>query len=313
MSTNCNANNDLSHYKKPYFSIEFTAKRLGVNIYLNDIPIFNIKNTGFMTLEVPVNEYIINGNNEIKAITFPLFNDDDEQNDEYIDGASIDIGLYIREDDAPTEKKQLISKVSITPNNAYLNSPTEQIAIFVDSKENSTPISTNKEATILNYPTYGNYKKQVVSKWNINNLKSSLPHWQWQDGELIKNNEDTYKSLLKAYKELHDAFSRKDLAMVKKISLPRSKEFSSAYYLTNTEAGFERSALGKDIDHPSIKLYEKLATDVSTLEVFASGKLARIIDGADIHPILFIDDDSGQFYQHQFKWQKNNNEWVLIR
>ena len=60
MSTSLSSNN-ITNYKKPFISIEFNAKRLGVEIRVNDIPAFVIENTGFMTLEVPVSEYIING------------------------------------------------------------------------------------------------------------------------------------------------------------------------------------------------------------------------------------------------------------
>jgi len=316
MSTSCSSNNVFTHYNKPYFSIEFTAKRLGVDIRLNDIPVFNIDNMGFMTLEVPVNPYIINGDNEIKVITFPLFDDEDEQYDNYIEGASIDIALYVRDDNEPIEKRKLISNVSIVPGNAYLEDSEATVATFVNGidESNRSVLKTEKNATILDYPSYGNFKKQVVTKWVIKGLKSSLPFWQWQDGELIKNNDETYKTLLEAYADLHKAFLSKDLELVKKISQPRSKELAIAYYLSDENAGFDYSALGKDIDHPTIKLYKELAVNVSKLEVFGNGKLARIMDGGDIHPILFIDNETEQFYLPQFKWYLNKNkEWILIR
>ena len=69
---------DYSSYQKPYFTIEFTAQRMGVNIRLNDIPVYDVQNSGFMTLELPVNEHVVSGENEISVITYPLFDDDDE-------------------------------------------------------------------------------------------------------------------------------------------------------------------------------------------------------------------------------------------
>ncbi len=315
MSTSCSSNNDFSHYKKPFFSIEFTAKQLGVDIRLNNIPVFNNDNTGFMTLDVPVNQYIINGNNEVEVITFSLFDDEDEQQDHYTNRSSIEVSLYIREDDEPTEKRKLISKVFITPGIAYLDSSKEQVATFIDSIDNTKNlISVTKDATILHYPLYGNFKNQVVTKWTIDNITSSLPHWQWQDGEKIPDNDTTYQSLLLAYTKLHTALLKKDINAVKKISLPRSRELAIAYHLHDENAGFEYSALGKDIDHPTIKLHDKVFLENMKLEIFGNEKLARIMNGADTHPIAYVDHETGQLYLPQFKWQKNkNDEWVLIR
>jgi len=316
MSTSCSSNNDFTHYDKPYFSIEFTAKRLGVDIRLNDIPVFNIDNTGFMTLEVPVNEYIISGDNEMKVITFPLFDDEDEQHDNYIQGASIDVALYVRGDDEPTNKRKLISSVSIVPRNAYLEDSEATVATFISDidENNRSPLKSEKDATILDYPIYGIFKKQVVTRWSVENLKSTLPQWKWQHGEQINNNDNTYQSLLKAYASLHKAFLNKDLAAVRKISQQRSKELAVAYFLPDEKAGFEYSALGKDINHPIIKLYEQLYLNNAKFDIIGNGKLARIINAARTHPILFLNYETEQLYKHQFMWYLNKNkEWILIR
>lgn len=312
MSTT-NAEIDISSYKKPYFTIEFSAIQLGFEIRLNDIPVINIDDSGFMTLEVPVNEYIINGVNEINVITFPPFNDNDEQADNYIDGAKIEAGLYIREDTENSENRKLLNKVSISPINAYTNN--NPIASFLfplntDNKE----ILFKKDANILNYPGYGNFNMQVSSSWKTRNINSSLPRWSWQNGQTITDNKETYNDLLKHYQLLYNALKNKDIESVKKISEPRSKELSSAFYLNGPDAGFEYSALGKDINSNDISLYEKLYLDGTKLELLAHGKLARITTGDHTQPILYLNYDTEQLYQHQFKWYLNqDNKWILIR
>ncbi len=44
MNTASSSSNDFTNYKKPWFTIEFKAKPIGVDIRLNDIPVFNIDN-----------------------------------------------------------------------------------------------------------------------------------------------------------------------------------------------------------------------------------------------------------------------------
>lgn len=312
MST-INAENDFSSYKKPNFTIEFSAIQLGFEIRLNDIPVFDIDDSGFMTLEVSANEYIINGNNSLKVITYPPFDDNDEQNDNYIDGAKIEVALYIREDTEDSKMRKLISKVAISPNNAYNGSNPVATYLFGD-KSSNPEISFIKDANILNYPEYGNFKKQVSTLWEVINIKSSLPRWEWQDGLIITNTKVLYESLLGSYQNLYNALEAKDIELVKKISEKRSKELSMAYYLDDTNEGFEYSALGKDINSTEIKLYDKLYIEGTKFEILANGKLARITSGDHVQPILYVNYETEQLYQHQFKWYLNqNNEWVLIR
>ena len=314
MSTALSSNNNFTDIKKPNFTIEFSAIKVGVEIRINDIPAFTLDNTGFMTLEIPIGEYIINGNNTISVITFPTFDDEDEQSNNYVEGSNIEVAVYVRESGTSKENRQLINKVLITPNNAYLKDKNNEAAIYLENTKNNNPIKISKDDTVLNYPVYGNYKKQVVSTWTINNIQTTYPLWEWQKGKEIPNSDEIYQALVKSYTELHTAFKNKDLSLIKKISKSRSKELSLAYHLKDEEAGFEYSALGKDIDHPTIKLYEHVYLDDTKFDIFGNGKLARIMDGGQNHPVVFMDKITEQLYQPQFIWYLNqNNEWVLIR
>ncbi len=302
---------NYSLYQKPYFTIEFTAQRMGVNIRLNDIPVYDVDNSGFMTLELPANEYMINGKNELTVITYPLFDDEDEQTNEYIDGSTLNVGLYVREDEDNSNTRKLISRVEITPGNAYTIGEHE-VAKYTN-QSTGTPISVTKDASVLDYPGYGVYKKQVATTWHIDNIETKLPRWQWQDGDIIKNDESHYNTLLHAYEALHKALSDKDLNLVKSISSNRSKELATAYYLGSEDAGFEYSALGKDMYSDTASLYEQLYLDYTKFEIIGNGKLARIFSGAHFQPILYGNYDTGQIYKYQFMWYLKNGKWILIR
>lgn len=316
MSTNCSSDNNFAGYKKPWFTIEFTAKQLGLDIRVNDIPVFNIDNTGFMTIEVPVNQFIINGDNEISVITHPLFDDDDEQMSGYIQGASIDVSLYLREEDEPSGVRRLISSVSISPGNAYIGSLTEPIARFIKTSDKivHSRLLTIKDAEVLDYPGYGNYKKQVITSWIINNVATSFPRWEWQSGVQIRYGDKSYQSLLKSYRSLYKAFEKNDLESVKTIVRPHSRERAIAFHLNNVDAGFENLSLGKFINHPTKKLHTDLFLEYTKFDIIGNGKLARIISAAQTQPIAFVDSETGQPYLPQFMWYLNkNNEWILIR
>ena len=317
MNNALSADTNFTSYKKAWFTIEFEAQQMGLDIRVNDIPIFNIDNTGFMTLEVPINQYIINGDNHIQVTAHPLFDDDDEQQmNNFVADTIVEVGLYIREDEEPAEKRKLIDKILIRPEQAYLDEPHESVARFTGGmrSENHSEPNVTKDAHVLDYPGYGNFKKQVVTSWVIKNLATNFPRWAWQDGKEIVDDESTYNSLLAAYKVLYDAFENKDLDKIKAILKNHSAERAEAFHLENADAGFDNLSLERLIDHPTIKLHSELFVEYTKLDIFGNNRLARIMSGAHTQPIAFIDEETGQPYLPQFIWYKNsNNHWVQIR
>ena len=272
---------------------------------------YDVQNSGFMTLELPVNEHVVSGENEISVITYPLFDDDDEQTDDYIEGSTLSVGLYVKEDSADANTRKLIRKVEITPSSAYLAGEHE-IAHYTNQTK-GTSISVTKDASVLEYPVYGVYKKQVLTKWSIDNIDSNLPHWQWQDGDIITNDKDHYNGLVQAYAEIHKSLSDKNLQRIKNIASNRSKELATAYYLGDEEAGFEYSALGKHVNSTSKELYPETYLENTKFEIMANGKLARITTGSHAQPIIYVDMESGQTIFYQFMWYLKNGKWILIR
>ena len=304
----------INNFKKPYYTIYFTAVNLGVEIRLNDIPVYSEGNTHKMSLELPASEYIIDGINELKVITYTAFDDDGKLTDDYLDFSEITVGLYVREDGSPDSERVLISEATIYPSKAYQE---ENKSIVLNPKsldvDTASP-SVQKDAKVLDYPLYGNYKKQVVSTWKTTPINSPFPRWEWQDGQTIPDNQETYDSLLKEYHKLFDAYKNKDLAALKAINQHRSHEMAISYHLENDDAGFEYTSVAKYLNHPDAELYKEVATQNSTLVVFADGKMATIQTSARTEPVVFVDYEDGIIHKIFNYWYKNKDgEWILIR
>ena len=306
----------INQYKKPWYTIYFKAAGVGIEIRLNDIPVINIENSGMMGLELPVNEYVINGVNELKVITFPIFDDNDDQADNHLNGAKISVGLYVREDGEPEAKRKLITEATITPLNAYSSSDIKStITINNDSIDaENTTFDIVKDARILDYPLYGNFKKQVVTSWKSPVLKTGFPEWQWQKGQVIPDTKETYNSLLKEYAKMHKIFETKDLEELKKLSTHRSHETAISMYLKSDEEGFEYAAIHKFMNHPVAELFDEVRTENSRLVIFANGRMATIQTGGGAEPVIYVDYEDEIIHQLKNKWYRNKNgEWVLIR
>ena len=304
----------INNFKKPYYTIYFTAVNLGVEIRLNDIPVYSEENTNKMSLELPASEYIINGINELKVITFPPFDDEGEQTNNYYDFTDITVGLYVREDGSPDSERVLISEATIYPSKAYQEGSK---AIIINPKslgiDTASP-SVQKDAKVLDYPLYGNYKKQVVSTWKTTPINSPFPRWEWQDGQTIPDNQETYDSLLKEYYKLFAAYKNKDLTALKAINQYRSHEMAIAYNLKDDDAGFEYTSVAKYLNHPSAELYKEVRIEYSRLIIFANGKMATIETASGTEPVFFVDYEDEIVHNIYNKWYKNKSgEWILIR
>lgn len=307
---------DVNAYKKPYYTIYFKAVRLGVEIRINDISAFIVDNTNNMSLEVSASEYIINGINEIKVISFPFFDDDDEQTDDYPDFAKITVGLYVREDGESDDKRVLISEATIEPTKAYMSKKTtDAVTINKNGPDyDKADVQIEVDSKLLTYPVYGTYKKQVVTSWKTTSIKTPFPQWEWQTGELIAESKETFDSLLKAYKKLHEIYRTKNIQKLKEINSHRSRELAIAYHLGGDDAGFEYAAIAKYLNHPRAKLYKEVDVENTRLVIMANGRIATIKSGGGTEPVFFADYEDEQIHNILNKWYKNKNgEWIMIR
>ncbi len=87
-----------------------------------------------------------------------------------------------------------------------------------------------------------------------------------------------------------------------------------SYHLENDDAGFEYTSVAKYLNHPDAELYKEVATQNSTLVVFADGKMATIQTSARTEPVVFVDYEDGIIHKIFNYWYKNKDgEWILIR
>ena len=286
-------------YKNPYFGIHLDLAQVGVDVRLNDIPVYYDDQKGQLSVDLPAPEAIINGTNELKIIAFTPFLDQSNKQkmDKFLPGSEVTATLYVQEIDDDNSKKTLTS-ISITFDQQH---EVEVIASTHGESEESASITSSSD------------KRAIVTR--AVKIDSPFPRWAWQDGQTIENSDVNYGELLQAYRDIYDALSSGDTARIFDLYNERANEIAIAYHLNNVSEGHKKISTGEDASNPELELYTFWDKNM-VLDIYANGKLARIIGDTapTIQPIIYLDRDAGILHKHKFGFYKNNDDkWIMIR
>ena len=296
-------------YKSPEFRLKLAVTGVGVDIRLNDISVEFDDQGGHSTMIFDVNESIIAGMNELKVIVFPFFEDRDDQflqTTSYHEEAEVKATLLVNEK-GDEERQTILSQIHLKP-----RLPLDEIVVIDNKEIKLERVSVDNKSQPLSFP-YVTYNHQIVASQKTLPVQDNYPRWAWQDGKNIENTKDEFDSLLLMYKKIHEAHKRGDKNELITLQNDAAIEFSKAYGLSGVNEGHNFIGTGEILNNNNYELHE-LHTDGSKLDVFANGKLARIVDAGFYHPVVYLHKTEDLIYKLKFAFYKNqNNEWVMIR
>ena len=275
----------------PYYGIDIDLHNVGVDIRVNDIPVYFDDSKGQLTVEIPTPDSIIDGQNTISINAFlPI------KTTEYEEGAYVTITLFQQDLAQDSNEKIKLSTATLKLDNVNAIAHIED---YVSNQKDAPDVKLNKD-------------KSVFLKVNTS-INSPYPRWEWQDGQLIQDNQNNQDSLIEAYQVIHDALASKDLVKLKKQYSTRSNEIAIAYNLPDEDAGHRKLSVGDDMLNDELELRD-LFTKNMTLHVLANGKLARISTPRNTQPIYYLQENPRLLHLYKFMFYLNDkNEWVMIR
>jgi hypothetical protein len=112
-------------------------------------------------------------------------------------------------------------------------------------------------------------------------IQSPYPRWAWQDGVNIEDNKENYDSLVEKYKEVYTALKNEDMSRIHETRKVAALEYAHAYNYDDVEYGYDIMNAGGYIDEDGWVLGDInliLAKRKYHFEIFANGKLARLVD-----------------------------------
>ena len=303
-------NAQAADYKQPEFTLALTITGVGVDVRLNDITIEFDMFSGHSTMNYDVNESVIAGVNELKVIAFPFFGKTQEegQTKAYHGEAEVKATLYVNEQ-GDSNNKKLLSQIYFRPGLPLERAASETIPI-----EGVGEVVLDHKSQPLSFPVFA-INQQIVATRKSLPVQSSYSRWAWQDGKFIEDTQENYDSLLSTYREIYEAYKIGDRKKLLTLHDHAADEFASAYYLKGgRNAGHAFMETGEMLDDADSDLTKFRTKTNNKLDIYADGKMARIINIAQYHPILFVDNTQGIVHTMKFGFYKNQQgEWIMIR
>jgi hypothetical protein len=281
----------------PIYHLKFSVRSAGVEVYLNDILVFSEDKPGVIESEKPVPESVVDGRNTLRVRVTPP-----DGKTHFGSEAAVSVSLLVREKGAPTDKYEAISDLLIAPGR-------ERNEVL--SSSHGLPRNSDPELVRL---TEG----ELIAQRHVA-IKSPYPRWQWQDGVIIENDEESYSSLVNEYAKIYEALKSEDMKRIKSLYGEAAKEYAAAYHYTDADHGHRIMETGSyagkrewilgDIQHNFDK-------NVSFhLDVYANGKLARLVDerGEETFIVYFNTDLKVLSFQKFGFYKNKGGSWIMIR
>ncbi len=302
-------NVQASEYKQPEFTLELTITGVGVDIRLNDITIEFDRFGGHSTMNYDVNQSMIAGVNELQVIAYPFFGKKrgEGQTKAYHEEAEVKATLYVNEQGDNSNKK-ILSQIHLRP-----GLPLEQAASESIKIDGIDDVVLDNKSQPLSYPAI-TFNQQVVATRKTLPVQSNYSRWAWQDGQVIEDSQENYDSLLAVYREIYETFKNKDRTKLLELHAPRAEEYAIAYYLEGgVEAGHKFMNTGERANDDESKLSDFI-TRSTKLDIYANGRMARIVNAAQYHPFVFLHKTMNIVHTMKFGFYKNKEgDWIMIR
>lgn len=293
---------------KPFFMIGINISGCAYDVRINDVTIMDDKKGFPVSVDMPVNEWIVSGKNQLSIHIRPIGHDTDIST--IAEGSAT---LLVRQSGTPIELNQPISRL------AYSHSGVDEKSKIINSTtpgkydSNNKFISSAEGDVIVGEVAIkiSADEKEVIITQDVE-FYSSLPKWAWTDSDIIPNTEDTRKQLIKEYQQIWNLLNSKD---VKEKIIPqfteRTKELAQGYYVGEIEMvpmDLEKSPFNPELELAA--LYE----DRSYLKISANGRLATLLhDWNDDAMIIYRIPEKNMMETYDITFRKSGAKWIITR
>lgn len=279
----------------PYFTFVVDLLDVGLEIRVNDIPVFADQQGGEAAVEVAVNEYLYSGENHI---TLHIYKTGDEE--DFPGHAVCNVAFCVRK-----KEEDAANRVALWNINAFA---AELSTVDLNTSKQESRVSRCSHIYHIDKQS-----KEVVTVSSSVDIDYTFPQWAWINGVKIENNGASFTSLMETYRNIHSSLQRKDVDVLKNITKIKAAEFARAYHLPSEEDGESRVGLVDEINNDGQSLHDFWDKGMK-LDVMAHGQLARIVDEDGDGPIVFLigEGNAAKIMKLTF-YKDEKNGWILVR
>lgn len=279
----------------PYFTLQVGVGFCRCDIRVNDVPVLVDDLSGArVDMEIPLNPLVFTGDNTVSVRLSPP-RGSPQGPDEDLRGPSSRCAVTLqRKPYGAEEPKTLLATIVYEPGgDPFAGSSPEGEAV--------SPLAVTGD------PDAGFAAARTAR------LVTPFPEWRWVQAEKIAPGELVMAELLREHQRFWAALRARDVPELRSIMASNAREIQSAYYLPDLENAWRVIGIEALLRNPDAAL-KALPTDLA-LEVFAHGRLARLVDAHGNSPIGFDERDTGldAFVDAWFCRGNGGLGWVMIR
>jgi hypothetical protein len=276
---------------RPYFTIQVRAGNCQAEIRINDVPIVGIKDGESLSVEVPVNQWVVTGRDTLSFLLSPLT----DMN--FDDIAWCEATLYCRPVGTPRERRVRLGGMIFSG----------------EDRKNGTGLEQSPDFDI-EAPIIVQAGERPIQAQRLIQLSTPFPGWLWLSSEVIPETPQTKTELYNVYRTFWRHLSDRNIAEITNLTSAKVKELAAAYYLS-LEAADDQIEFRQHMENPGVYLQEfPSSEDNLQLEVFGNKRLARLVTKRGNCPIAFVmNDKSLAFYMNMMFCKSVSQGWVQIR
>lgn len=280
----------------PYFTLQVGAGFCRCDLRVNDIPLMTDDLSGSrVDVEIPLNPLVFTGENTLTVKLQPARTSPqgpDRALDHPLSRCSVEL---IRKPYGAPGVREVLASIVYEGGDAVA---------FAGSSVETADVSPLR--------TGGDAKGTLAASRSVR-LATPYPEWRWVRAPPVAPSDEVVRDILLELQRFWAALRDKDIPTLRSVMAHNLREVQSAYYLADMDDAWRAVGVEALLRNRDAVL-KPMPTEL-TLEVFADGRLVRMVDARGDSPIAFDERDTGldAFLQAWFCRAGVGLGWVMIR
>lgn len=295
--------------EKPFFALRIDTSGCRFSVCLNDVPILESEKGHSITVEIPVNQYLVSKTNQLSFSLKPA-----GDGAVFDPEARVEVALKVRRKGESREVGANVTDMvfSMADTNAPNalgvsgSSPPGRFASRQQFRASADGDVVVADVVVTSAASTG----EVKASRNVM-IPLDFPAWVWLSSQPIMEIPESQAALLREYQKLWDLLKARRAEDAIKLCEAKTRELAAAFYLTPTEAR-EYLKIEEMLQDDDVELF-KFNEEGIKMHVFGNNRLARLVSRKGQSPIVFVEKDRSAGHYIELTYCKTDKGWVIIR
>jgi hypothetical protein len=276
--------------QQPIFALRIEMTGRAGHVVVNDVPVFRNYDGLPATLQIPVNEWMLNGNNHFGV---ELILDEERVEPD----ASAKVTLVLRQNGTPKREGMILAEI-------------RYVGAYSAERDDAWPPATSIVGPIGAGMLTRDRRLGLLKVSRPLESNVRLPRWRWSTSEPIPDNQEDFDELLLAYQGLWRLLNENRAYQLRPYLAEKTAELAAAYYLSEADALSMLEITDKH--NGGAWALETPRWNELSMDLAGAGRLARLSYYNAATPLVYRGEDN-MYHAFDFWWRKAKGKWVITR